>query len=152
LPICSAGFTVVRTGRGPQEESIYRRPMGDNARWASRRWRTKSFTPWSRRCFVLRVVRFNMNGVWEGREQGSWRNLNCSFLALLYIRPLPVGANRRGLLTSPPQIWHSRRLGSAEHTRAQLLQRVLSSGEPGTGATFRLSFPRETDSRAAVLI
>jgi hypothetical protein len=38
---------VVRTGHGPQEESIYRRPTGGNARWVSRRWRTKLFNrPW----------------------------------------------------------------------------------------------------------
>src|ERR1700746_2554044 len=37
-----AGFTVERTGRNLRGESIFRRPTGVNARWASRRWRTKS--------------------------------------------------------------------------------------------------------------
>jgi len=33
--IFTAGFTVERTGRNLQGESIYRRPMGGSARWAS---------------------------------------------------------------------------------------------------------------------
>jgi len=42
-PICTVRFIVERTGRKPREESISRRPTGGNVRWASRRWRTKSF-------------------------------------------------------------------------------------------------------------
>jgi hypothetical protein len=44
LSICTIGFTVERTGRSHQDESIYRRLTGGNARWASRRWRTRSFS------------------------------------------------------------------------------------------------------------
>ena len=43
----TAGFTVERSGRSLQGESIYRRPMGGNVRWASRHWKTKSCSrPW----------------------------------------------------------------------------------------------------------
>jgi RNA-directed DNA polymerase len=36
-----------RTGHSPRGESIYRRPTGSNARWASRVWRTRLFNrPW----------------------------------------------------------------------------------------------------------
>lgn len=46
-PNCTVRFIVERIGRKPREEYIYRRPTDDNARWASRRWRTKSFNrPW----------------------------------------------------------------------------------------------------------
>jgi len=45
--ICIAGFTVERIGRNPQGESIYRRPMGDNVLWESRRWKIRSSSrPW----------------------------------------------------------------------------------------------------------
>ena len=47
--ISTAGSTAERSGRSRQgEESLpYRRPMGDNARWASRHWKTKSSSrPW----------------------------------------------------------------------------------------------------------
>ena len=37
LSISMGGFTVERTVRNLQGESIYRRPTGGNARWASRR-------------------------------------------------------------------------------------------------------------------
>ena len=44
---CTARFTVERTGHNLQHGSIYRRPTGGNVRWASQRWRTKSFSsPW----------------------------------------------------------------------------------------------------------
>jgi hypothetical protein len=47
LLIFTAGFTVERTGRNLQGESIYRRLTGGNVRWASRLWRTKSSNkPW----------------------------------------------------------------------------------------------------------
>ena len=47
LSICTIRFTVERTGRNLQDESIYRRLTDGNARWVSRRWRTKSFSrPW----------------------------------------------------------------------------------------------------------
>ena len=46
-PICTAGCTVERIGHNPHEESTSRRPTGGNVRWASRRWRTRSFNrPW----------------------------------------------------------------------------------------------------------
>jgi hypothetical protein len=45
--IFTVGFTVERTGRNLQGESIYRRPTGGNVRWASRHWRTRlSSRPW----------------------------------------------------------------------------------------------------------
>ena len=45
--ICTVGFTMERIGRNLQGESIYRRPTDGNARWASRRWKTKSSSrPW----------------------------------------------------------------------------------------------------------
>ena len=43
LSICTDGCTVERIEQNPHDESIYRRPMGGNVRWASLRWRTKSF-------------------------------------------------------------------------------------------------------------
>src|ERR1700682_4995659 len=43
LSICTAGGTVERIGQTLQGESLFRRLMGDNVRWASQRWRTKSF-------------------------------------------------------------------------------------------------------------
>jgi transposase, IS30 family len=47
LPIYTTGYSAERIGRNPHEESTYRRPMGDNARWASRRWKTRSSSkPW----------------------------------------------------------------------------------------------------------
>ena len=47
LSICTAGCTAERIEQNPQDESLYRRLMGGNVRWASRRWRTKSFSrPW----------------------------------------------------------------------------------------------------------
>src|SRR5207245_8588997 len=42
-PICTVGCIVERIGHNPQDESIYRRLTGGNVRWASRRWKTKSF-------------------------------------------------------------------------------------------------------------
>jgi RNA-directed DNA polymerase len=39
--IFTAGYTVERIGHDRRDESIYRRPMGGNARWALRHWRTK---------------------------------------------------------------------------------------------------------------
>ena len=45
--ISTAGFTVERTGRNPQGESIYRSRMDGSAQSESRPWRTKSFNrPW----------------------------------------------------------------------------------------------------------
>jgi hypothetical protein len=41
--ICTAGCTVERTGQNRQDESLFRRLTGGNVRWASQRWRTKSF-------------------------------------------------------------------------------------------------------------
>ena len=47
LSICTVGFIGERTGRNLQGESIFRKLMDGNVRWASRRWRTKSFNrPW----------------------------------------------------------------------------------------------------------
>ena len=47
LPIYTTEYTVERIERSPHEESTYRRPMGGNARWASRRWKTRSSSkPW----------------------------------------------------------------------------------------------------------
>jgi RNA-directed DNA polymerase len=42
-PICTVGCTVEHIGHNPQDESIYRRLTGDNVRWASQHWKTKSF-------------------------------------------------------------------------------------------------------------
>src|SRR6266576_2093207 len=42
--ICTAGCTAERTGQNPQGESLFRRLTDGNARWASRRWRTRSFS------------------------------------------------------------------------------------------------------------
>jgi hypothetical protein len=42
--IFTAGYIAERTGHNLQGESIYRRPMDGNALWASRLWRTKSFS------------------------------------------------------------------------------------------------------------
>src|SRR5882724_10231466 len=61
LPIYTAGFTVVRTGHKPREECTYRRPTGGNARWASRRWRTKS---------VQQAVVTILNEIYEVDFQG----------------------------------------------------------------------------------
>jgi hypothetical protein len=45
--ICTTGYTVEPIGPNPHDESIFRRPMGGNARWASRRWKTRSSSrPW----------------------------------------------------------------------------------------------------------
>jgi hypothetical protein len=41
--ICTAGCTVERIELSPQDESSFRRLTGGNVRWASQRWRTKSF-------------------------------------------------------------------------------------------------------------
>src|ERR1035441_877363 len=47
LSICTAGCTVEHIGQNLQDESLYRRLTGGNVRWASRRWKTKSFSrPW----------------------------------------------------------------------------------------------------------
>ena len=47
LTICTAGFTGERTGHSLREECTYRKPTGGSVRWASRRWRTRSFNrPW----------------------------------------------------------------------------------------------------------
>ena len=42
LLIFTAGCIVERIGHNHQDESIYRRPTGGNARWVSRGWRTRS--------------------------------------------------------------------------------------------------------------
>jgi RNA-directed DNA polymerase len=45
--IYRAGCTVERIGHNHREECTYRKPMGASVRWASLRWRTKSFSkPW----------------------------------------------------------------------------------------------------------
>ena len=47
LLIYTAEYIVERIRRNPREESIFRRPMGGNVRWASRPWRTRLFNrPW----------------------------------------------------------------------------------------------------------
>ena len=47
LPIYTTGYTEERIGHSPHEESTYRRLTGGNARWALRRWKTKSYSkPW----------------------------------------------------------------------------------------------------------
>jgi hypothetical protein len=42
-PICTVGCIVEHIGHNLQDESIYRRLTGGNVRWASRRWKTKSY-------------------------------------------------------------------------------------------------------------
>src|SRR5580693_8153561 len=47
LPIYITGYTVERIGHSPHEGSTFRRLTGGNARWALRRWKTKSYSkPW----------------------------------------------------------------------------------------------------------
>jgi hypothetical protein len=47
LSIYIAGCIVERIGPNPHGESIFRRLMGGNVHWESRRWKTKSFNrPW----------------------------------------------------------------------------------------------------------
>ena len=42
--IYTTGYTEERIGHGPHEESTYRRLTGGNARWALRRWKTRSYS------------------------------------------------------------------------------------------------------------
>ncbi len=47
IPHASAGFIVERIGQNLRDESLFRRLTGGNVRWASRRWKTRSFSkPW----------------------------------------------------------------------------------------------------------
>jgi hypothetical protein len=71
-PIFTVGFTAALIERSHPGEYIFRSPMGDNGRWESRHWRTKSSsTPWSRSSIRFMKRTFGDSLMASGQDAAS---------------------------------------------------------------------------------